>query len=64
VDPDDSRSSPGSGGNPLLLNSPGTEPQSPEGGTEEKPGGVNAGGNKILLTAREENKSGMARYSV
>lgn len=64
VDPDDSRSSPGSAGNPLLLNSPGTEPQSPEGGTEETPGSVNATGNKIVLTAREENKSGMARSSV
>jgi hypothetical protein len=62
VDPDDSRSSPGSGGNPL-LNSPGTEPRSPERGPEERPGGVNAGGNKTVLIAREENKSGTARPS-
>jgi hypothetical protein len=64
VDPDDSRSSPGSGGNPLLLNSPGTEPQSPEGGTEERPGGGSAAGNRTVLTTKEENKSGMARHSV
>jgi hypothetical protein len=64
VDPDDSRSSPDSGGNPLLLNSPGTETRSPEPGTEERPGGVNAGGNKSVSIARDENKSGMAILSL
>lgn len=64
VDPDDSRSSPGSSGNQLLLNSPGTEPRSPEPGPEEGPGVVNNGGNKTMLIVREENKSGMTRSSV
>jgi hypothetical protein len=58
VDPDDSRSSPGSSGNPLLLNSPGTEPRSPEPTPEERPGVVNVGGNKTVLITREESKSG------
>jgi hypothetical protein len=59
VDPDDSRSSPGSRGNPLLLNSPGAESRSPERAPEERHGVVNAGGNKTVLIAREESKSGM-----
>jgi hypothetical protein len=64
VDPDDSRSSPGSSGNPLLLNSPGTEPRSPEPGPEEGPGVVNAGGNKTILIVREESKSGTKRFEL
>lgn len=64
VDPDDSRSSPGSGGNPLLPNSPGTVARSPEPGTEERTAGINTGGNKTISIAREENKSGTARSSV
>jgi hypothetical protein len=64
VDPDDSRSSPGSSGNPLLLNSPGTETRSPEPGQEERPGIVETGGNKTMLIVREESKSGMQRSSV
>jgi hypothetical protein len=62
VDPDDSRSSPESGEDPLLLNSPGTATLSPEAGTEERPGGVDA--NKAVSIAREENKSGMIMPSV
>jgi hypothetical protein len=64
VDPDDSRSSPGSSGNPLLLNSPGTEPRTPERAPEERAAIVNVGGNKSVLLAREENKSGRQKYSV
>jgi len=64
VDPDDSRSSPGSSGNPLLLDSPGTETRSPERAPEDRAGVVNAGGNKTVLIAREESKSGMQKSSV
>ncbi|KAJ9577392.1 hypothetical protein L9F63_006015, partial [Diploptera punctata] len=54
VDPDDSRSSPGSSGNPLILNSPGTEPPSPEPGPEERSG---LAGNKTLLITRNEEET-------
>lgn len=64
VDPDDSRSSPGSSGNPLVLDSPGTETRSPERAAEERPGVVNVGGNKTVLIAREESKTGTQKSSV
>jgi hypothetical protein len=58
VDPDDSRSSPSSSGNPLLLNSPRTEPRSPEPGPEEGHGVLNAAGSKAVMIVREDSKSG------
>jgi hypothetical protein len=64
VDPDDSRSSPGSSGNPLQLSSPGAETRSPERVPEERHGVVNSGGNKTVLIAREESKSGMQSFQL